>query len=791
MLVAVLVVFCCAVAGYFGWVTLGFSMSLTDVSAPEQWLTSFSLVKPCSVGLMVLGVFCYPIVKYNPFFQLPLCLWILRRKGLLVSVTLPLIVGLLWSNFAHNHFIQSRVQAPQAVEVLGVIVGLPESKEDWVTFQFRTRNIENIVESPRGMLLRVTWQNPKVSLEPGQIWRLPLYLRPSESLNVSGNAYVRNSEGSPKNVGTEATYHSFRFQLKQRVLSTVNNQSSSKQGLEEKPFLFNPVRLKALLLALLLGDRSLLTPIDWQLLNDTGTTHLIAISGLHIGLVASFTYWFLLYGFRLFPVSNMRATMVSGFHLAHLGALFAAWMYGALAGYSVPTQRACLTVTVVVILRLLYPVISPWLAVLVSASMVLLFDPIAILSASFWLTFVAVAFIFFVLQGRVGRLLVVSSWARVQIALFAGLFPLTVGYFGKVSLVSILANLVAVPVVGWLVVPLAFIYAALICCGGYFASITYGVVVILDGVVAVLMLFLEEVQSWGAVLLFPEPSNEAVWLAVLGAAVLCLPRAVPGKIVAFVMFMPLFLPFVVLDGRGYINKDFPVKASGFDIDVLSGNSALMVIDQGYSLVLIGTSDIPAYKIQHQFSRYLQRKGIKNELNEPVFSIYRQWISEEYFVMNIRLQSRPLLQWAAVQVESLSVCTGETVIVEAMYIESLISGGRCQLLLSGEGGRYLFITPGSIQQQLAFLDRHKPRLMNRNITGLLINADSVQDRSGAIDVLLSGALLNIVNPKQVMFLGGLISVGGSRDQLDTELLSRLRSREIEAKRLNSQGMLLKL
>ena len=66
-------------------------------------------------------------------------------------------------------------------------------------------------------------------------------------------------------------------------------------------------------------------------------THLIAISGLHIGLVASFVYLFVLYGLRLFRVSNVGPMMVSGFHLAHLAALFAAWGYGALAGYSVPT----------------------------------------------------------------------------------------------------------------------------------------------------------------------------------------------------------------------------------------------------------------------------------------------------------------------------------------------------------------------------------------------------------------------------------------------------------------------
>ncbi|OUS06008.1 hypothetical protein A9Q81_04535 [Gammaproteobacteria bacterium 42_54_T18] len=704
---------------------------------------------------------------------------------------LSLIVGLLWSLSAHNHFVKSRVQVPQIVEVQGVIVGLPESQAGGVTFLFRIGNTEDIAEKFRGMLLRVRWKNPKNGVGPGQIWRLSLHLRPSESVSVSGNGYVRKSELYPKEIGIEPTYHSIRFELKQRLLSTVNKQEPNTQRSDGNTALFQPTRLKALLLALLLGDRSLLTPVDWQLLSDTGTTHLIAISGLHVGLVASFVYWFALYGLRLFRMSNVSSTVISGFHLAHLAALTSAWMYGALAGYSVPTQRACLTVTVVVILRLVYPVISPWLAVLVSASVVLLFDPIAILSASFWLTFAAVAFIFFVLRGRVGRLPVLSSWTRVQLSLFVGLFPLTVGYFGKASLVSIFANLVAVPIVGWLVVPLAFLYAALICSGGYFESIIYCVVRLLDVVVTVLMLFLEEVQSWGAVLLFPQPSNVAVWLAMLGAAVLCLPKAVPGKRVAFLMFMPLFVPLVVLDGRGYINKGGPVKESGFDIEVLSGKSGLMVVDQGHSLILIGASEVPAYKIQYQFSRYLQRKGIKNELSESVFSVYRRWVSEEYFMLNIHLQSRPLLQWSAVKVESLPVCTDEAVRVKAMYIESLVSNGRCQLLLSGDSRRYLFVAPGSIQQQLAFLDEHKAHLRNRNIWGLLVSASSVQGGSAGTDVLLSGALLNIANPKQVVFLEELMLASGVRGKFETEFLGRVRAREIEVKRPNSQRMLLKL
>ncbi len=775
MLVAVLTAFCCSVAGYFCWATLGFSIALTKVPVTAEWLTPFGIAVVCGLGVLVLGVFTLLRRRLEP-----------SSKRLLISVVLSLIIGLVWANSAHNQFIQGRVQTARTLEMQGMIVGLPELNEEKVTFLFRTRNAENTTEDIRKALLRVTWRHPNKALEPGQVWSFPLRLKPSDSLNVSGIAYVRKGEGEPEQLGVEPTYHSIRFQLKQRLLLFVSKHDFSKPGPE---VLFQSTRLKALLLALLLGDRSLLTPKDWQLLSDTGTTHLIAISGLHIGLVASFAYLLTLYTIRLLRVGNVGSTLISGFHIAHLVALFAAWVYGALAGYSVPTQRACLTVTVVVMLRLVYPIINPWLAVLVSASVVLLFDPIAILNASFWLTFAAVAFIFFVLQGRVGRLPVLSSWTRVQLALFVGLFPLSVGYFGKVSLVSIFANLVAVPVVGWLVVPLAFFYVALICCGTYFETMTSGVIELLDRVVAVLMLFLEEVQSWGGTLLFPQTSIAVVWVSILGAAVLCLPRAVPGKKVAFLMFLPLFSPLLTLDGRGGLESEI-------FIDVLPSSSALMVIDQGGALVLIGSSDIPAYKIQYQFSRYLQRKGVKNELNEPVFSIYRQWVSEEYFVLNIRLQSRPFMQWAAVGVDSLPVCTDRVIKVKSVSIESLIGGGRCQFLLSGDRGRYLVVRPKNIQQQLIFLERHKPSLLNRDIMGLLVAVKSKRGASSRSDLqlakpLLSGALLNTVNPEMVVFLGGGLPTGASKGKFDEESLGRLIAREIKIKTPDSHGMLLKL
>ncbi|MBV1921570.1 MAG: DUF4131 domain-containing protein, partial [Pseudomonadales bacterium] len=221
MLVAVLTAFCCAVAGYFCWVTLGFSIALTKVPVTAGWLTSFGIAKACGLGLLVLGMFTLSRQRLMP-----------SSKRLLISVMLSLIVGLVWSTSAHNQFIQGRVQTARTLEIQGMIVGLPELSEEKVTFLFRTRNAANTTADMREALLRVTWRYPNKALEPGQIWRLPLRLKPSDSLNISGVAYVRRGEGESEQLGVEPTYHRIRFQLKQRLLLFVGKHDFAKQGPE-------------------------------------------------------------------------------------------------------------------------------------------------------------------------------------------------------------------------------------------------------------------------------------------------------------------------------------------------------------------------------------------------------------------------------------------------------------------------------------------------------------------------------------------------------------------------------
>ncbi len=209
----------------------------------------------------------------------------------------------------------------------------------------------------------------------------------------------------------------------------------------------------ALLPALVTGDRRALTSAHWQLLRITGTAHLVAISGLHISLVAGLVWWL---GRRL--IALLCCAGAGGLvadRLAAIPALSAATGYAALAGFSLPTLRA-LTMTLLVMMCLLSGRRqSPWQILLLALLLVTVPAPLALLDSGFWLSFGAVAMLLFLHQaGRSGLL-------RMQLLLTLLFGLLTALLFDVWSLSALPANLVLVPLFSLFLVPLALLAALL------------------------------------------------------------------------------------------------------------------------------------------------------------------------------------------------------------------------------------------------------------------------------------------------------------------------------------------
>jgi competence protein ComEC len=298
--------------------------------------------------------------------------------------------------------------------------------------------------------------------------------------------------------------------------------------------------LAALLRALAVGDQGALAEAQWAVLRATGIAHLIAISGFHVGLVAGFGALLVRGAYRVVPRLGLRRPRRQ---LEAAAALAAALAYGALAGLSLPVVRTLVMIAVILAAVIARRVLAPGAGLALALLAVLLFDPLAVLGAGFWLSFVGVAWLVYCLGGRLGPARLVHEFGRAQVAMAFGLLPLTVFFFQQSSVVGPLANLVAVPVVSLVVVP--SLLAATALAGLGLAGAGAALLGASAWVMGALWRLLEQLATWpGAELYLPEPTTPALAAALVGAAVLLAPRALPGRAAGLVLLLPLLVPRV-------------------------------------------------------------------------------------------------------------------------------------------------------------------------------------------------------------------------------------------------------
>jgi competence protein ComEC len=207
--------------------------------------------------------------------------------------------------------------------------------------------------------------------------------------------------------------------------------------------------------ALTLGDKSAVSTQDWSILRNTGTIHLLAISGLHMGIVATLGY-LLFKGLWWLGVYRIESVNLPGF--AASGALLFATLYLTLSGFSIPTQRAWLMVVAVLFFVLIRRTFQPWSALGFAAFLIVVWDSRSVLSFGFWLSFIAVGLIFAALPFLRTR----SKWQQLlwlQGLLTLGLAPFLIWAFHSLPLYSFIANLIAVPFISFIGLPLLFLSA--------------------------------------------------------------------------------------------------------------------------------------------------------------------------------------------------------------------------------------------------------------------------------------------------------------------------------------------
>jgi len=226
----------------------------------------------------------------------------------------------------------------------------------------------------------------------------------------------------------------------------------------------------AVLKALIIGDRTQISPPMRQAFNRAGVGHLLAISGLHIGIVATVAFvFFQALLVRIRPLLWRAWTRKAAAILTLLPVLF----YGLIAGFSPSTQRAVIMVAIFLLTFLFESEQDPLNTLSLAALLILVTDPPSLFSISFQLSFSAVFAIIYGLSAVQNRRMPqktlpkggwlarfgsrLSSFFLVSLFAICGSLPLVGYYFNQISLVGLAANFIAVPLIGFVTIPLGLL----------------------------------------------------------------------------------------------------------------------------------------------------------------------------------------------------------------------------------------------------------------------------------------------------------------------------------------------
>ena len=323
----------------------------------------------------------------------------------------------------------------------------------------------NYLPLNKPIIIRLRWLQPDFSIAQGDIVQFAVKLKPAYGLANSGGfnyqVWLRYKEIS-------ATGYIRQSKNKKHVNQLIVKAKSFRQQQYEKITQQVPAQpLRALLLALTLGERGHLTTQQWHILKATGTQHLIAISGLHLGLVAMGVFLLVAKLLLYLPVGiikNISITRLNHHYLAICVSLLVTLFYAALSGFAVPTLRAIFMLSLYWLARLqgIKLPLARWFLLVIFV--VLLTEPMSLLSASFWLSFYAVLVIFIILwrsflfyqHGQQHWLLkAFKTLLLIQLGLTIFLLPVTLIIFHQFSPLSFIANLIAVPLMSLTAIPLS------------------------------------------------------------------------------------------------------------------------------------------------------------------------------------------------------------------------------------------------------------------------------------------------------------------------------------------------
>lgn len=611
-------------------------------------------------------------------------------------LVLVALVGAAWTVWQAQGLLAARL--PAALDgsqrvLTGHIAGIPEDGAFRARFQFESDGEPHRV--------RLSWYGEaRPALAAGDCWRLTVKLSaPHGSLNPGGfdyeswlwrerigaTGYVRAAEPCPRELSPASRLARWRQAAVKDVREALDGH-----------------RMTGIITALTLGDQSRISDHQWQVLRRTGTAHLVSISGLHIALMAGLLFaglrWLLP---RLLPAAAAYALPV-----AAVGAMSAAVVYAAMAGFALATQRSLVMVLVVLVAVCLRRRTAPSRLLALALLAVLVLDPFAVLSPGLWLSFGAVAWILYLVSGRIQaqrwRL-----WVWLQLALVLGLMPLSLYWFGEASLAAPLANAVLIPA-SVLIVPAALAAVAAALALPFLGAPLLGWLA--DGLATgwVVLEWLAQVPlAWFSL---PAPTTLSLLLALAGAALLLAPRGVPGRWLGLLGLLPLLLA-----------PPAP-PPGGYTLTVLDVGQGLAAVVRTHNHVLLFDAG-PRYRTGFDAGEalvlpYLQARGL-TRLDLVVISHGDSDHAGGWPAVRAALPVAAAMgaetatpcragrhwRWDGVDFAILNPVAGAAAVPD----QRSDNNASCVLLVAGDGGRALLAGDIEAEAEAALLARAAPRV----------------------------------------------------------------------------------
>jgi competence protein ComEC len=593
----------------------------------DRWLFTFFLGAILSLFLPIVPDVSQLFISLSLALLFSFIKCLRNYSGLFFGCSWLLIAGISYENIWLLNKLNIQDFVGKTIVIKGTINNIPSQQKNATRFNFIIDEF-NGKKLPEKIKIRLRWDDKTqffrtnsspLSLQQGQQWKLHVRLKPAHGFaNVGGFSY----QTWLRQKSIHAT--GYVKKSKQNTILDVSTRYRQKLYLELDKLLsvaHSNRDVSHFIYPLTFGERSHISTKQWQVLQATGTQHLMAISGLHLGLIASGGYFIVLWLIRLLPLRFMLPTQVNTWLLLKNSRLLAfvfsggiAVFYAYLAGFSLPTIRAMVMLLLFIAAKILAVKLSVVRWLLLSIVTIILLNPFSIFSASFWLSIYAVTLILLIIwrcrklfnncgESRFSKVQAwLSSLLIVQLGLSLFMLPVAALLNYELPLSAFMANIIAVPWMSFTAIPLCLLSVVVMpfseTLANFFLELS--------------LLSLELIWEWLSYLaskseLLVKVSHDQLMmiLAFMGLLFISV-FFTPRKIVIVVMLTTLLLGLMT-------NTLYQQKNNEWQVNVLDvGHGLAVIIERNGHAVLYdtGASYPSGFNLaQSVISPYLQYKGI--------------------------------------------------------------------------------------------------------------------------------------------------------------------------------------